>query len=238
MVHPWRAAVSAVGLAALTFAGDGVTAAPAAADDVSFTMSFSDYQGGSALKWLADKGFEPKRDADNQSRVTYSSANGGLVLETRRQAQAVLLHEANVLEYSKVRIEWGVETFPPGASYLKGVRSEAIMVLIFFGDKKLSSGSLLIPDSPYFIGLNLCETDPIGQAFTGRYFKIGGRYICASQPKPGETVVTEHPIAETFTRLYGQQAPDISGLGLAIDTDATRGNGVAKAFIKSIQFIK
>ena len=233
MGHRLRAVASALGLAALVIGGSA-----AVADDVTHTVNFSDYSGGPVLPYLVAKGFEPKRDADNQSRVAYAAADGALVLEARRQAQAVLLHEANVIEYSKVRIEWGVNVFPAGASYQKGVRSESIMVLIFFGDKKMSSGSLLIPDSPYFIGLNLCETDPIGQAFTGRYFKVGGRYICVNQPKPGETVVSEFPIAETFSRLYGQPAPDISGLGLAIDTEATKGSGVAKAFIKSIQFIK
>lgn len=234
MMHPLRIAVSALGLAVLGISNYGA----ATAADVSYTKSFSDYKGGPALQWLASKGFSAKRDADNQNRVVYSSANGALVAETKRQAQAVLLDEANVLDYSNIRIEWGVDVFPAGASYEKGIRSESIMVLIFFGDKKLSSGSLLIPDSPYFIGLSLCETDPIDKAFTGRYFQAGGRYICIGHPKPGETVVTEYPIAETFKQLFGQEAPDVSGLGVAIDTEATKGNGVAKAFIKSIQFIK
>ncbi len=57
------------------------------------------------------------------------------------------------------------------------------MLYIFFGDKKLSSGSLLIPDSPYFIGLFLCESDPVNEPFTGRYYHTGGRYISHRSPE-------------------------------------------------------
>jgi hypothetical protein len=202
-------------------------------------LSFSDNAGESPLKWLAAKGFAPKRDADNQNKVVYSIADNALVLETKRQAQGLLLNETDVLNYSKVRIEWGVDKFPEGASYVKAVRSDAIMIYVFFGDKKLSSGSLLIPDSPYFIGLSLCESDPIGQAFTGRYFQTGGRYVCIDHPPVGQGVVSEYPIAEAFTRLFGQmEAPDISGLGISIDTEATKGSGAAKSFVKSIEFIQ
>ena len=39
------------------------------------------------------------------------------------------------------------------------VRSDAVVVYVFFGNQKLSSGSLLIPNSPYFLRLFLCEPD-------------------------------------------------------------------------------
>jgi hypothetical protein len=211
----------------------------AEAADVTFSLGFADYAGGPPLQWLAQKGFMPKRDAANQSRVVFSGAGEQLGLETRKQAAGLLLNEANVLNYSKIRIEWGVDAFPPGASYAKGVRSEAAMVFVFFGDKKLSSGSLLIPDSPYFIGLFLCDSDPVDQAFTGRYFKAGGRYVCVDRSTAGQRVVTEYPIAAAFTRLFGKSpAPDISGLGISIDTESAKGDGVAKSFIRKIEFVK
>ena len=65
----------------------------------------------------------------------------------------------DVRDYSRVRIEWGIDAFPSGASYEQGARAEAIMVYIFFGRERHSSGSLLIPDSPYFLALYLCETE-------------------------------------------------------------------------------
>ena len=52
----------------------------------------------------------------------------------------------------------------------------------------------------------------------------------------GATVVTDFPIADTFRRVFGIEAPDISGIGLAIDTANATGSGVAKSFIKKIEF--
>jgi hypothetical protein len=182
------------------------------ASDIAYAMSFSDYSGGPALAWLAKKGFAPKRDAANESKVVFSSADQSLVLQTRKQAAGLLLNEANVLNYSKIRIDWGVDAFPPGASYGKGIRSEAVMIFVFFGDKKLSRGPLLIP---------------------------GGRYVCIDRATVGQSMVSDYPIAAAFTRLFGKsEAPDISGLGISIDTESARGNGVAKSFIRKIEFIK
>jgi hypothetical protein len=207
--------------------------------DVAYSISFADYTGGPPLQWLAMKGFVPKRDAENQDRVVFSFANKSLVLETRKQAVALLLNEADVVDYSKIRIEWGVDAFPPGASYAKGVRSDAAMIYVFFGDRKLSSGSILIPDSPYFIGLFLCESDPIDEAFTGRYFKAGGRYVCINRATPGQTIISDYAIAAAFTRFFGKsEAPAISGLGISIDTESAKGNGVAKSFIRTIELVR
>jgi hypothetical protein len=113
------------------------------------------------------------------------------------------------------------------------------MVYVFFGTKKISSGHFLIPDSPYFIGLFLCDSDPIGQGFQGLYFKAGGRYICVDRAPKGKEITTDFPIAETFKLMFGQsQAPPISGIGVGIDTEHAKGNGVAESFISEIEFLK
>jgi hypothetical protein len=209
------------------------------AETVIYGVDFAGYAGGAVLPWLSAKGFVPKQDASNTRKVVYFDDEHDLVLATRTRAFALLLNETDVQGYSKIRIEWGVDIYPPGASYEKGVRAEAVMVYVFFGKERLSSGSLFIPDSPYFIGLFLCESESTGQAFTGRYFHAGGRFICVDRPPPGKLVTTEYPIAEAFTRLFGQnQAPDISGFGIAIDTNNAKGDGVARAFVRKIEFIK
>jgi hypothetical protein len=206
---------------------------------ITYNVSFDDYSGGSTLQWLAKKGFVPQRDAANQKSVVYSFADNSLVLETKKRAAGLLLNETQVLSVSRIRIAWGVDTFPAGASYLNGVRSEAVMVLIFFGSTKLPSGSLLIPDSPYFIGLFLCDSDPIDQAFTGRYFRAGGRYICVGHAVSGKLITSDYSIADAFKRLFGKSdAPTITGFGIAIDTESAKGSGTAKSFIKEIEFIK
>ena len=44
-----------------------------------------------------------------------------------------------------------------GFRFEQDVRNEAIMAIIFMGDKRQPSGSVFIPDIPYFIGLFLCS---------------------------------------------------------------------------------
>jgi len=206
---------------------------------VIFSVDFTGFPGGTVLSWLNSKGFLPKQDAANGRKVVYFNQGNDLVLETKSRAFGLLLNEADVSGYSKIRIEWGVDAFPPGASYEKGVRAEAVMVYVFFGKDRISSGSLLIPDSPYFIGLFLCESEKLGEPFTGRYFRAGGRFICVNHPPLGELITTEYPIADAFKRIFGKSdVPDISGFGISIDTNNAKGNAVARAFIRKIEFIK
>ena len=205
-------------------------------DSLKRGVDFSGFSGGSVLNWLRSKGFEPKQDASNAGRVVYSALPSALALETKTRAFGMLLNEMDVRDYSRVRIEWGVDAFPPGASYEKGVRAEALMVYIFFGKERHSSGSLLIPDSPYFLALYLCETEATNKPFKGRYHHASGRFICVERPQLGATVATEFPIADTFRRVFGKEPPDISGIALAIDTANAKGTGVAKSFIRKIEF--
>jgi len=57
-------------------------------------------------------------------------------------------------------------------------------------------------------------------------------------PPQGTSVTTDFPIAKTFTQIFGKRAPEISGIGIAIDTANTRGTGIAKSFIRKIEFLK
>jgi len=214
-------------------------AATAHAESITYDVIFTDYAGGPTLQWLDKKGYKPERDTTNSKKVVVSHTGKALSLETRKQAAGLLLSQVQIHTYSTMRITWGVNTFPPGASYAKGVRSEAIMVYVFFGTEKIESGHFLVPDSPYFIGLYLCDSDPVGQAFTGRYFKAGGRYVCIDRATIGKEVVTDYAIADAFKQFFGQkQPPPISGVGVGIDTENAKGNGVAKSFISEIEFLK
>ena len=220
-------------------AGLGVTAFAVqalGAPNLSYDMSFSDFSGGSPLDWLAGKGYEVKRE---EGRVVFGFAGNNLVLETNEKAAGLVVSEVHIPRYSNIRIKWGVNVFPVGASYVNGIRSEAIMVYVFFGNQKLPSGSSFIPDAPYFIGLSLCESDPVDEGFKGRFFKAGGRYVCIGRAHEGQAINTEYPIADAFRRLFGQsKAPPITGLGIAIDTESAKGNGVAKSFISQIQLLE
>jgi hypothetical protein len=209
------------------------------AGSLIYGVDFSGFPGGSVLKWLGSKGFVPKQDSSDARKVVYSASQGSLAQETKTHAFGLLLNETAVRDYSRIRIEWGVDAFPPGASYEKGIRSEAVMVYVFFGKERHASGSLLIPDSPYFIGLFLCESGSTNEPFRGRYYHVGGRFICVDRPSPGTSVTTDIPIAEVFMRVFGKdQAPDISGFGISIDTVNAKGTGAAKSFVRKIEFLK
>jgi hypothetical protein len=238
MAAKYWLAVCAWTALALTASALTASLTPARAADAAKTaVDFSGFPGGAVLSWLGGKGFVPKQDAGNARRVVYSATARELTLETRSRAFGLLLNEMDVRDASRVEIEWGVNAFPPGASYERGVRAEAIMLYIFFGKDRHASGSLFIPDSPYFLALYLCESEALNTPFRGRYHHASGRFICVDRPQPGATVVTDFPIADTFKRVFAQaEVPDISGFGLAIDTANVSGNGVAKSFIQRIRF--
>jgi len=50
------------------------------------------------------------------------------------------------------------------------------------------------------------------------------------------TVAIDFPIADTFRRVFGKEPPDVSGIALAIDTANPKGTGIAKSFIRKIEF--
>src|SRR5215468_5334585 len=213
---------------------------PAAAQDagVAYSVDFTGYKSGSVLDWLKGRGFVAKQDAGNTGKVVLAVKDDTLVLEAKRRALGLLLNEKDVPGSGRIRIEWGVDAFPPGASYDKGVRSEAIMIFTFFGKEKVSSGSLFVPDSPYFIGLFLCESGKTDHPYTGRFFKAGGRYVCVHTTKIGEKVVSEFDLgkaAEEYFKL--SEVPPISGFAIAIDTDNAKAPGTAKSWVKRIEYL-
>jgi hypothetical protein len=207
--------------------------------DLVYSVDFSGFPGGSVLAWLGARGFAAKQDAGNAGRIALSVVDRALVLEAKRRALGLLINETDVASATRIRIEWGVNAFPPGADYDKGLRSEAIMIHVFFGKDKVSSGSLLVPNSPYFIGLFLCQVGRIDHPYTGRYFKAGGRYVCLRHPSLDELLVSEFDLAQAFKSYFGSaDVPTISGFTIAIDTENATGKATAKSFVRRIEFLK
>jgi len=134
----------------------------------------------------------------------------------------------------KIKIVWGVENFPKGANYEKHINNEAIMVYVYFGEKKLSSDSIFIPNSPYFIGLFLGKDEKTDTPFIGNHFKQGGRFMCLANPKLNETVRSEFDLDKAFKKCFGEKmdVPPISGIALEVETSNTT---PSRAFIKSIE---
>jgi hypothetical protein len=207
---------------------------------VNYFIDFTDYEEGPIEKWLETKGFEFKRDSGDRKKLDLEVDDNGLVLDVKKGMLGMMLNEAvDLEEFSTLRLEWGVSQYPEGANYEKGIRNEALLVVVFFGYDKISSGHFAIPNAPYFIGFFLGKEEQVGKGYVGQYFQKGGRYVCLGNPKPGEIVISEYDLVSAFKRKYEKdETPVISGIALAIDTTKSGNGGKAKAFIKRIEFLE
>lgn len=206
-------------------------------------VRFSDYADGPVEDWLKGKGFKFEQDASNRSRIDLDVGDNGLVLEAKRPALGLMPNKSvNVPDFSYVEIDWGIDRFPTGASYEKGVRNEALMLIVFLGDERQPSGSMFIPDSPHFVGLFLCDGDDrLNHPYVGSYFKKGGRYVCVARPPPGKMVTTRFNLIKAYRDYFdveGDDDPAVSGIALALDTKKAKDRGRASAFIREIRFYK
>jgi hypothetical protein len=207
--------------------------------NAAYKLDFSDYRGDSIETWLESKGFKFEEAAKDPDALKLSVQNGALVLEAKERLRGFLFKDSMELKnFSKVRLEWGILKYPEGASYEKQVRNEALMVYISFGQEKLPSGLLVLPDVPYFIGLFLCKDDKLHTPYTGRYYQEGGRFVCLAHAEPQQTIISEFDLATAF-RTYFERAevPPISGINLGVDTSDAGDGGKAAAYVKTIEFI-
>jgi hypothetical protein len=213
---------------------------PTLADQLVELLSFTDFEQGTVEDWLKAKGFVLQQDATRRDRINLDVSDDGLRIEAKRKAFGLMVNEsANVQTFRYVEIDWGVSRFPEGVSYEQGVRNEPIMVYFFLGDERYESGSLFIPDSPYFIGLFLCHGDDrIGHPYSGSYFKKGGRYVCGDQPKMGELYTTRFDLLQAYRTHFDKELDDdpaISGIAVAVDTSKAKGDGKSVALIREIR---
>lgn len=207
---------------------------------VTFLLDFSDYKTGSVERWLRAKGFQFEKDANDRRKLEVDVSQDALILESKDRIRGFIINEGvDLEEYNTIRLEWGIIKYPKGASYEKKVNNEAIMIIIFFGYDKISSGHFAIPNAPYFIGLFLGQEEKVNVGYKGRYFHKGGRFVCLANPKPGETVISEYDLVAAFKRKYEKdEVPIISGIAVAIDTTSSDDKGRAASFIKSIEFLE
>jgi hypothetical protein len=97
----------------------------------------------------------------------------------------------------------------------------------------------LIPNSPYFIGLFLCQDEQVNFPYKGRYFHTGGRFVCLGKPAPDAMTVSEFDLDRGFKSYFSKgETPGISGIGFGVDTSKAGGDGKAAAFIRRIEFFE
>lgn len=200
-------------------------------------VDFSGYTEGPVRRWLEGRGFRMEKDAKNPKLLGLSITENLLRLEANGPMSGFLLNDSlNLDDLKTVRITWGVSQYPHGTSYEKKVNNEALMLYLFFGTEKIRSGSMLIPASPYFIGLFLCQNEKVNFPYKGLYYHNSGRFVCLGKPPPGEMTVSEFDLDRAFKSYFNKNAPGITGIGFGIDTSKAANGGKSAAFIKSIEF--
>jgi hypothetical protein len=205
-----------------------------------YFIDFSNYSGGSVDAWLTEHGYKLERDAKNSKLLGLSIIDRVFNIEAKARMSGFILNDHIDLQNVKsIKLTWGVKKYPKDVSYDRHINNEALMLYIFFGKEKVSSGHVLIPNSPYFIGLFLCQDDQVNYPYVGRYFHTGGRFVCLGKPQPGETVSTEFNLDEAFKSYFSKkETPGITGIGFGIDTSKAGDGGRGAAFIKSVRFIE
>ena len=204
---------------------------------VIYKIDFTGQPNGSAESWLSSNGFEMKKDADDMKP---RFKDGKFVVTTDDDDLGLFgkdLKSSPIKNAKRVRITWGVNKYPKGADWEKGVYREAISVVFFFGTKKADSGHWALPNVPYFISLFLGVKEQTGKKYLGNYYKKGGHYYCTPCGQPtGNTVITEFAIDTMFKKTFGKsKTPPITGITLEIDTRDT--DGYSEAFIKKIELL-
>lgn len=208
---------------------------------VAYRFDFAGEPGVPTEAWMADRDFRLEHDAKKPDKIHLAQSDGALHINVNKKSFGIILHEQDVPGAKHVHLHWGVSAYPEGASYEHGIDNEAIMVYVFFGHEKMSSGSLFIPDSPYFIGFFLCPpgSDALGQPYVGHHYQKTGRYICVDHPPSGEKVLTRLDLAAEFRKSFGLEAvPMVSGISIEVDTTDAMNDGTAAAFLERIDFLE
>ena len=221
---------------ALSVAVDAVSSV--AAGKVLYTLDFAGKQMLKAGDWLKDNNFKLQKDFTDSRYITYSFDQSSMVIESKREAFGFAVQEIPLTQAKKIRITWGVNKYPVGASWENGVNREGLMVYIFYGKETVDSGAFFLPNSPYYVGLYFSNTDPKDKVYIGKSYKTCARYVCVGNPKPGETVVTEYDIDNAFRNLFQKdKTPPVSAISLEVDTAGTS-DGLSKSFVSRIELLE
>lgn len=198
-----------------------------------YAFNFVDQKDGSATQWLNTNSFKLEQDA---AKLNPKFKDGKFVLQAKKETFGYFTHKLSDLKADKLVIKWGVNKFPKGADWKNGILREPIAVIVSFGTKTFSSGSMFVPNVPYFICIFLEQTAEEDKLYKGNYWHEGGRYYSAKiDQKRGKTITTTLDLKQLFKRSFQSDSmPNLSGMAIEVDTTKTKGK--SKAFIESIEF--
>ena len=207
-----------------------------------YTLDFSQAEGD-PVEWFEARGWEEKEDMDGMNPRFEKDR---LVIEPKAALSGVFTKNfvdgvEQIKKVHRIRIEWGVEQYPEGADWSGSVDQkrnarEPISVMVFFGEEGQDSGSMFVPDIPYFLAFFLGEKERPGISYRGNYWQKGGRYFCISCDGSIGDFVTESELTSLFKAEFGMEPPPISGIAIEVDVSYTMfSNGRhSKAYLKKI----
>ena len=216
-----------------------VVSADEKANNVIYSIDFSQQSDGSAIGWLKQNGFILALHAD---KLNPRFENHQLVISTDDTLAGIigikLDDDKQLQDVERVEIEWGVSRYPDGANWEQGNNRVAVAVMFFFGTEKLSSGLPFgINAAPYFFSPFVGKAEPSGKMYLGKLYKKGGRYFSIAPPEVSTGLfTTDFEVHERFQKTFNKKkVPPISGVAFQMNTEDTKGGAIAS--IRRIAFI-
>ena len=207
-----------------------------------YELNFKDATGD-VEAWFKERGWVFKEGMED---IHTFFKEGVLYIEPKEENAGLIYKRINtsdpLAQATYMDVIWGVNQYPKGSNWEGAITEKrktrnAVSFMIFFGNEKISSGSLVVPNVPRFISLFLDKADP-KKVYYGNYWQKGGRYLCYDcDGKTGEKK-SRFPITKTFSTFFSIKPLPISALVIEVDVGQTKQiNGYySKAFIKSIRF--
>ena len=209
------------------------------ANNVLYSIDFTQQPDGSAIEWLKQNGFILALDAE---KLNPRFENHQLVISTDDTLAGIiglkLVDSKHLRDVERVEIEWGVARYPEGVNWEQGNNRVAVAVMIFFGTEKLSSGLPFgINAAPYFFSPFVSKTEPHEKMYLGKLYKKGGRYYSIVAPRETSGLfVTDFELKGRFQKTFNKkQVPAVSGIAFQMNTEDTKGGAIAS--IRRISFL-
>jgi hypothetical protein len=208
------------------------------AENVVYALDFAGAPEGDAVPWLKQHGWEFKLGFTG---LKPRFEHGRLCLSAEHPAAglcALVFAEGKEIQGAKhVRLTWGASQIPRGADWEQGINRTVMGVMISCGHEHLPSGLPFgINPAPYFICPFLGDKAPAGKLYTGKLWKVGGRYLCVRAGKPDEVMVSDIDLSRHFQEAFHKPMPGISAIGIQMNTKDTE--GPAAAWIRKIEFLE
>jgi len=211
---------------------------PAGNETVLLSLDFTTI-GPNARQWLKRHGFILKKDMANDSFIRLAgSKEQGLLISVEQSAFGLAVRrDLDLRDVGRVEVQWGVTRYPKGADWQRGVHREPLMVTLFFGPE-VAADHFYLPDSPFFIGLFLCQDGSRNSPYIGKSYRQTGRYYCFDDAGKNLSSTGIINIAAAYRKWFATDVvPPLTGIGIEVDT-SDLADGSACAWLKKIVLYK